>query len=988
MPVSVAPNDPHSTHHMALVAEDGTRVGLILCDSTGKRLPYSVARSNLQSVPLKTASGASQYSDLELPFVVSAQQDWSGGLGQDRFEDNKTRYARGLRIQSVRDGITLGPMEHYNDVDVDTGQTAPGPNRSVGYWPTERSDTVQVMDFYRANSPAYIAIQFEPLEDTVNDYLWLMFRESELGDTAGSTVHWEIQSDSADEPSGTVLDFGDFTNGVDFDHPAIQLRGQRNSTPITLTGGTKYWLVLFSQASADADNHGFMYYQSIGLSFDGLGATSDDNGTWTTGVSFRPIFRITEGEPDEDLFGGFFFEYREQLYFVTRPDGEPDTPSRLFMNGWRGAADSNTGALGKLKDSTQTGWADNAAAGSVVKIIAGKGSEEDVAYRYVQSSVSGELNVTPDWVIEHDTTTSYVVLGAHNHWEEISPTAGDAFGNTVYHRPVSAGSTDTAHAGMIAYFSQHRDSAGAGDRIRAMREYNNAGVWTREWTTYHISGGGEHGEFLTLVEDETDGYVLYKAEQGYITGVGALAQRALLSHEWGDTDWTAFGADELIGHDKDEKIVNLLEHLDPDTEVRIPWIITEGRLTARRDGVWRSVKLDELRAFASKFTGKVALSWNQFLYLSLGGGLLEQFSNGVLIDAGPGRELNPFEWTSSVAFELEAGATYPGRLFVAANELAGDTGDMASSLVFQTTGNNAWDCIYQGPHASLASGTYNPRIRDLFVQSVPSADGRKVNRLWMLQGKDLVWLELPQQGSGPLTDPAYSMAIEGAIESSKIYADVDDRNKVFSSLKLITDDVDGTQDADNYALGQSVIRADYEVDNEGDVVSGNLWEPVDQNFFDTSPSQERFITDYFTDDTVDSVRGKYLKYRLRMRRTFGQGGDRPRVRAVLVESLVGLPVKYSFSQLVLFEDRQLDLRNHADDYATALAKIDALEGYADTPEVFTLESIAPALDGAKVVIASPEIQPVEMAEAAAASEDGITQEAYIGDLKMIQLVLE
>ncbi len=122
---------------------------------------------------------------------------------------------------------------------------------------------------------------------------------------------------------------------------------------------------------------------------------------------------------------------------------------------------------------------------------------------------------------------------------------------------------------------------------------------------------------------------------------------------------------------------------------------------------------------------------------------------------------------------------------------------------------------------------------------------------------------------------------------------------------------------------------------------------------------------------------------------------------MLLESLQGLPVKYSYSVTALFEDDQIDLEGQIEEetsytlsngdtvsFRDANGKLLALEDHADTLQVFTLKSIAPALHDKKVVMASPEITPIKLSKHASETEKQRSIEALLGSLNIIQLVLD
>jgi len=477
--------------------------------------------------------------------------------------------------------------------------------------------------------------------------------------------------------------------------------------------------------------------------------------------------------------------------------------------------------------------------------------------------------------------------------------------------------------------------------------------------------------------------MIYKVEDNTGEGTGSVG---IVSQRRAPGTWTsqlAWEADEQVGDAQPASLINTIEYVDPDTDERIPWVFTRDKIYARRDGEWRSILLPALRAFASEQTGYAAAVHNTFLYLSLGGGLFEQLSNGSLIDVGPTKGENlPFGRRG----EVVSAESYPGKMFLAVDHAQEDGafGPNQWSSILQFSGHDSIDPLYEGG--------WGRRIRWTFVQRIPSAqkissgyeEHGMVSRLWFQEGGDLMWLDLARQGDNPLTDPYYQSAPEGLLYMSRIYANLDDRQKVFSSLKIISESLDGGP-----GVGSPDGEAWVEVGAIADQVNPSEYPPIVGGFFNQSPSQERFLTDYSADAVVP-MRGRFLSLLLSLNIIPSRNGGEPvSIKAALVESLLGLPVKYAFSPLFLARDDELDLNGDPQDapMATALAFVDQLETHADGLQMFTLHSVSPTLHGKKVIIAAPEIRPKAIASGPASTEEQTAKEAWIGSMNVIQVIL-
>jgi len=988
--VEVGPDIVDPTHHLSLIAEDGQEVGFILCDATGKRLPYAVARANLQTLPIKTASGDSQYSDQELPFFTAAQQDWSGGGGQERFEDNRTKYAVGRRVQTVNGKMVLGPREHFTE----------GYRPQVISWPTPGVEGAMEGDIGRlkwtqAQDPNAMGYKFHTRDNYTITAGSLMLFGKTIGSANGPDpdtdhahlIHWQIWEGDGDFPGdgGAMLEEGIAQIPATEDsimrwHQAEILSGP--DLP-TLDPDTDYWIVFYPNENADDDNHielGFWhntfdergYYTQTTVLSDDVGAT------WGSAqTDYQPIFRIENSRAEWSVnTRGWFVPYRQQLYYLTRPyTGPPE----LWMNGWRGVCDSNTGNTGKLLDAAQTGtgWEDNGARDTIVWVFAGPGSEEKIPFRLVTASADGELTVQTNWNIEHTEDTEYVVLGSQL-WFEITHTIPEP----PTGRPAVATGSETPPDGppistnCIMYIPQgHADVA---TPIWLFRQVNVAGVLTTESKSINDGTGGAGNyqtKLIMTVQDQTLGPILVKIEDNNATGLAGILAEARKPGSW--TSQLAWGGDESLGDSAPSALINRIEFVD-ESERRVAWATSREEIFAREGGeipgIWRSVLLPELFAFASENTGRALAVFNAALYLTLTGGLLERLQGNTLIDVGPGKGLG-YPW--SRAGEIATLVAYPGQLFSCVAQLVEGSTDRYSTI-FRMIGLDSHDPIYEGGSGRL--------ITDMIAQRLPNAQGTPQganSRLWFAEGDDLMWVDLPNQGTNPLSDVNYQFAAEGFVSSSRITTGLDDRLKVYSSVKVVSDDLLG-----DTGIGRPEatrwVEPEYLLDQGDNDNDGQVYANAYGGIITESPSQEIFLTNYDNDQVVP-VRGRYLKMRLKLNSTDGFGS--PVVRAQLIEALISIPNKFSFKGTVLFEDNQIDLRGQPVPDDHAWEQIGKLQEYSERLEVFTLHAISNTLHGAKVIIATPEVSPIAQSKDATSTERQESEERLIGSIPFIQVIL-
>ncbi|KKM26378.1 hypothetical protein LCGC14_1585410, partial [marine sediment metagenome] len=219
-----------------------------------------------------------------------------------------------------------------------------------------------------------------------------------------------------------------------------------------VTSTTVYHVVLHSAGSDNATNHWEVLCDS-----DYSGKKSSDGSSWSN-LDQSPYFRITAVKTDRPCI---FFTYKSATYFVTQPITGGN--SELYINGDRGAADSNSGNKQVLNDGSKS-WTTDQWAGAKVVITKGPGSDELQNWRTITSNTDKILQCSPNWNVAHTTATEYVILDTHI-WTQVVADLG-------------AFVTDVSVAGDSIYFA-YGDSAAGLDKYLY---YNNGGTWTQSKT--------------------------------------------------------------------------------------------------------------------------------------------------------------------------------------------------------------------------------------------------------------------------------------------------------------------------------------------------------------------------------------------------------------------------------------------------------------------------------------------------------------------------
>jgi hypothetical protein len=431
------------THHLSLT--DGT-------DEVG----FVISTPVIGGEPDESLFRRFPFADPARPYATETQNDWSGGMANHVLEDNRTRYWKSRGVDTMKTGaIVLGPQWRYAD----------GIRVADQEMPTGSFKWREVVGEFR-----FRAMKFTASANYTTSYI--KFFVKKWGNPGALKI--EIRNDSGGSP-GSVLTSQTYSGGSR-DGTFVKV-----SITQALTQGNTYWVVF------DGESGGTKSYENrwlIGGKTGGDGKYSSNGTSWSAATETY-YFRLCDAD---DPFIAQFYEYKKQLYAALRYDADKD--SKIFMNGWRGACDSNTGELGKLKDSTQTGWITSDLWGCVARIVSGYASREMDDYRECTTAASGYVNVSPSWKVEHTSTADYVVLGS-NKWFEI--TSPGSLGEIV----------DLEVAEGMAIYCMFQKP------VWLHREYNKDGTWTADATDECWNSSFHLAHFAKLINDPISGPVVW-----------------------------------------------------------------------------------------------------------------------------------------------------------------------------------------------------------------------------------------------------------------------------------------------------------------------------------------------------------------------------------------------------------------------------------------------------------------------------------------------
>lgn len=805
-PVNVTPDTERPTHHISL-SDGNITLGLIAVDAQGINNAQAISRGTVPRTAMKTTTGNESYASFEPPWSPIVQMDWSGGRANLEFERDTTSYYDGYQVNSLFGNLYNAPQEQFSTGYRDAISNVPG---SVSW-----SSLIP-------GSRAYLGYQFRP--DTsfsaCEITLWVKRRGTP---TANLTV--ELCANNLGTPS-TVLKTATISTSDITD--TISRRFRVTISAQALTALTYYWVKVYSSGGTDTDCWLVGVKNAAGTSKE-----STTGSSWTSSA-IDLYTRITDAASS---YKTLFFQYKYAQYMIRQlASGAP----KLYINGDRGACDPNTGDLTQLVDATKNWSTSGMWAGCVAKIFEGTGLVDDSIERTLTAvNGSGTITCSPAWNAAHNTDTSYVIVGS-NRWTEISG------------HGITAPVTDVLVVNNIVYFALGDDVV-----IRRMREYNNAGVWTREFDDDTANKAYK----LCTVRDATNGLEIWRANNKDANGAISVSKAPVI--DWSASDLVF--ATAIVLKDDQGKINRITEYGDTSKQL---YILREGILGNVDTGKYDEIELKEIRGLMDASNGKVVLRHNVYLYFNLGV-RLERYYDRNLEDIGPNRnEGLPDERNGT----LSCGVGLPGMILIGVNG-----GDGKYSTILANSGSSGgagYSEIYRSMMAS-------DRLWDMQYQVIP---GSAMDRVWVGIGSDVIYLpwniDRPRNGVNTFTH-------ESVVVSSYIHAGYYDIYKFCHTMKLF---------AENLEAGVVWVEIDYQTDNETD------WHELPQVFDDMSA--ESALTDAM------GVNGKRIRYRMRMQTT--DNSKSVRIKSTVLDTIARVPLTYSYSTQYRVMDDDINLLGEHD----------------------------------------------------------------------------
>jgi len=371
MPINVSPTTGNdSTHHIKLTDASSTSLGLICTDSQGDRIPR-VTVSPYPTFASQLRQGRGNHADRVPPFTDIVLSDFSGGLGMLHHDEDASMYLDGKRANTTKENRVLcGGEEVYTtgirdmntnwstDVTHAFRISAVIPDASISFVASASYNVAKVIIPLQANGGAGdITVTLRESDETV-----LKTKALTGGTDCLTDVVWE---------------------NVEFEFDSVQ----------AITSGTTYKINI-DVAGTYGSSTNILYTLK----------DAESGGDY--------LYRVLDDTADFNIIP---FEYRGGFYCVTQPKAR--SVSSIYQLGTRALADSNSGHLDRLVDAdknfSSAGY--TVAAGDLVKIIAGPGSEEDQPWRTVTAGYDNYIEVSPDWITEHTVNTEYVVIT--DEWE-------------------------------------------------------------------------------------------------------------------------------------------------------------------------------------------------------------------------------------------------------------------------------------------------------------------------------------------------------------------------------------------------------------------------------------------------------------------------------------------------------------------------------------------------------------------------------------------
>lgn len=589
---------------LVLRDQNGTEMGLILCDRKGNPLPTTISQSSSPNSVLRISQGAPGYSDFELPYTPVLQDSWVGGRGAKDFESGTTRYSESEGVDTANGRITLGPAP----VTI-ANNIAWVSNHSVGTASAE-------YQWQTMTAPDYLASRFTFAGAYRIRTVKVRFRALSIG-----TFRVVIWNESAGLP-GTIV---------------------ARSKAITITnyspdGGISFGDMVEYNVPISASLTTGNYYIGIECSYNTLRVDT------RTGSSIGSLYNYVgpswAGTADQVLkvqysYDGtgvsWFFDYHGLTYVVKNFDD--GTGVEVFRNGLHEYA-----LAGCTTEEIKTPWNLSGLnlAGKKLRILSGTGSTQTSTWRTIMSNTQTGtndtiyLNPADAFEVAPDMTSEIVVQGMDKMFVIASHGLTKITGQPIV-------------ANNFVYFPQ-----GSATNIRKMR----LNLAVHEWA----DDGTNKADLAILCPKTTGGYQMWTADIS--TG---MVYSADLVTVWATALTFAASNDGKPVSVSGAQITGMVPYGTPT----IPYILKEDGFGNINNGIYSDMPINNMiEKMRSRVNGRVVAVSDIYLFFSMVGGRLERYYDQHLDDVGVDRDEG---LPANQQGEVTSILTLPGRLFISVN---------------------------------------------------------------------------------------------------------------------------------------------------------------------------------------------------------------------------------------------------------------------------------------------------------------------------------
>jgi hypothetical protein len=350
------------------------------------------------------------------------------------------------------------------------------------------------------------------------------------------------------------------------------------------------------------------------------------------------------------------------------------------------------------------------------------------------------------------------------------------------------------------------------------------------------------------------------------------------------------------------------------------WVFSENGLSYIDNDTVYQMNLRELSDMADGRNGVVHGVANTYLYFNILNTWHRLYSSN-LDNVGPTRGAG---LPASRRGNPAAHVAYAGRQFLA---IDGGISNYSSILVNNGMG---WHEYYRAPRPGA-------RIQSMGIQSIP---GNNADRLWFSEGGDIAWLPLPQSNpyydDKTLTQP-YKYTHQSSIEFAATYAQLDALVKYWHSLSI-------SAEMENQSLTdcQQYIYIYYRIATSGGytyigTLTNLSWgTPLGGGGWGAGAYEQEIASTYDTSSVLLQVklviRSDMFLYT-------------PRLYAMVIKSIVKIPVNEVYTVTFRVADRDKDLLGDPDSYISMSDKITRLRGWENSPSPVYVNSLSSEENG-------------------------------------------